>query len=96
MRFPVKIWQWSWSFNENVLHWNNTEDGSIKKFSRSILDMNFLQLKIDELIGFFKLYTTVGLTKWHGTLWKRDFCSELLKYAGKVISSTALMEKNYF
>ena len=50
-------------------------------------------MKIDELIGCFKLYTTTGLTNLHGTSFKGDFNSELLNNADKFISSTDLLEK---
>ena len=50
-------------------------------------------MKIDELIGCFKLYTTTGLTNLHGTSFKGDFNSELLNNADKFIGSTDLLEK---
>ena len=50
-------------------------------------------MKIDELIGCFKLYTTTGLTNLHGTSFKGEFNSELLNNADKFISSTDLLEK---
>lgn len=39
------------------------QNDSIKNFLISILDIIFIKLKIDKLIGSVKLYKTVKLTK---------------------------------
>lgn len=47
-----------------VEHGNGTENGSMKQFSISILDIIFLQLKIDDAIGCLKLYTAARFIGW--------------------------------
>ena len=58
-----------------------------------MLERKLLKLNIEEVVDCCKLYTTVGVTKWQGRSFKRETNWVSLSKDGKLISSTALLEK---
>lgn len=77
MRFHVKIWHWYRSLTGELSQYYHAGDGSITNFSMSILEIDFLKIKIGWLLRYLTLCTNVGLLKWCSRSFKIDINSEL-------------------
>ena len=89
------MWPWSLSKYGDPLQLQGRLDGFCRNssisISVSISVTNLLKLKILDRIDLVSSYTTVGDGKSTEISFKMDFILSLLRIAGRLISSTALL-----